>query len=218
MTPTTMERSKVLTDKAQKLNTMAETSATDEDQKQGKDGTSPRKAGTIMIVKPPQILPNLHLKTHFKAAVEYSMGPDHTHRSLINDTDDMEKIIQEGHAKKQRELRSLKKIDRSMFISNAEPGHHPRLSATAPGEFKLDTGANLKKKSGTPHQFQRLNLSKLNTMADKEMTLGTKRNPKTNKEIRLVSKFKQVKKNQTTGREIDTEGSVDTLNQVLQQK
>lgn len=54
-----------------------------------------------MIVKPPQILPNLHLKTHFKAAVEYSVGgPDRTHRSLINDTVDMEKIIQEGHAKK----------------------------------------------------------------------------------------------------------------------
>ena len=54
-----------------------------------------------MIVRPPQILPNLHLKTQFKAAVEYSVGgPDRTHRSLINDTVDMEKIIQEGHAKK----------------------------------------------------------------------------------------------------------------------
>lgn len=96
-----MERSKVLTDKAQKLNALAETCGTDDDQKLGKDGASPRKGHTIMIVKPPQILPNLHLKTHFKAAVEYTIGgPDHTHRSLINDTDDMEKIIQEGHAKK----------------------------------------------------------------------------------------------------------------------
>ena len=32
----------------------------------------------------------------------------------------MGRIIQEGHAKKQRELRSLKKIDRSMFISNGD--------------------------------------------------------------------------------------------------
>lgn len=36
MTPTTMERSKVLTDKAHKLNALAETCGTDEDSKPAK--------------------------------------------------------------------------------------------------------------------------------------------------------------------------------------
>ena len=102
---------------------------------------------------------------------------------------------------------SLKKIDRNMFISNGETG---RLSTTAPTEFKLEASMS-KKKSGTPHTFQRLNLSKLSTAVEKGNVTGRK-------QIRIVSKFKKVEKRGASGRDNDTEGSFDTLNQVLEQK
>lgn len=92
----------------------------------------------------------------------------------------------------------MKKIDRSMFIASRD-GHHPRISATAPGDFKLD-GASFKQ-SGTPHQFQRLNLSKLNSSTvdntNNKINTGSVTKRKTLdkdhaffQQVRIVSKFK----------------------------
>lgn len=42
------------------------------------------------FLKPKNLLPNLHQKTHFKAAVEYTLGEEVTHRSLHDKTNEIE--------------------------------------------------------------------------------------------------------------------------------
>ena len=53
---------------------------------------SPRR-----VAIPKNLLPALHTKTHFKAAVEYSLGPDLTHRSLHDENGKVEKAIFEEY-------------------------------------------------------------------------------------------------------------------------
>ena len=57
-------------------------------------GTTPLK-----VVRPKYILPQLHEKTHFKAALEYAIGQDMTAQSLRDDNKVIKKIIQDSHLK-----------------------------------------------------------------------------------------------------------------------
>lgn len=56
--------------------------------------TSPTRSA-----RPKSLLPTLHAKTHFKAAVEYSLGPELTHRSLRDQRGKVEKTIFEEYQK-----------------------------------------------------------------------------------------------------------------------
>lgn len=42
------------------------------------------------FLQPKNLLPNLHQKTHFKAAVEYTLGEEVTHRSLHDKKNEIE--------------------------------------------------------------------------------------------------------------------------------
>ena len=59
-----------------------------------KDRISPKR-----MAMPKDLLPTLHLKTHFKAAVEYSLGPGLTHRSLHDKGGQIERTIFEEYQK-----------------------------------------------------------------------------------------------------------------------
>ena len=49
-----------------------------------------------MVVNPRHLLPEMHDKTMFKAAVEYSMGKNITTRSLVDDESSIEKQVLDG--------------------------------------------------------------------------------------------------------------------------
>jgi len=67
-------------------------------QKNLKDLKAPRTS-VSKIVRPKYLLPSLHAKTHFKAAIEYSLGPELTHRSLHDKNRKMETAIFEEYQK-----------------------------------------------------------------------------------------------------------------------
>jgi hypothetical protein len=48
------------------------------------------------------LLPHLHDKTHFKAAFEYSLGDELTHRSLHDNGREIERHIKDGHNRMSR--------------------------------------------------------------------------------------------------------------------
>ena len=54
------------------------------------------------MVKPKQLLPILHRKTHYKAALEYRLGNNIPPSSLKDNTHEIEKLIHECHTKIQR--------------------------------------------------------------------------------------------------------------------
>lgn len=50
------------------------------------------------IIRPKEILPNLHIKTHFKAAQEYSILDKHTYNSTLNDENrEIERQLQDAN-------------------------------------------------------------------------------------------------------------------------
>jgi hypothetical protein len=60
------------------------------------NGASKRSVSTTYkLVRPKEILPNLHKKTHYKAAQEYSMIDKNNYKSSLDDRDrEIEKQLQ----------------------------------------------------------------------------------------------------------------------------
>ena len=52
------------------------------------------------FLKPKNLLPNLHQKTHFKAAVEYTLGEEVTLRSLHDKNNEIEQMLYDNYQKK----------------------------------------------------------------------------------------------------------------------
>ena len=59
-----------------------------------------------MQVNPRHLLPEMHDKTMFKAAVEYSMGKTITTRSLVDDESSIEKQVLDGKQNAQKRIGS----------------------------------------------------------------------------------------------------------------
>lgn len=57
----------------------------------------PRSINLSRIARPKYLLPTLHEKTHFKAALEYSLGTELTHRSLHDKGGKVERAIFEEY-------------------------------------------------------------------------------------------------------------------------
>jgi hypothetical protein len=49
------------------------------------------------FLKPKNLLPNLHQKTHYKAAAEYTMGEEVTHRSLHDKNNEIEQMLYDNY-------------------------------------------------------------------------------------------------------------------------
>jgi hypothetical protein len=55
----------------------------------------------------------LHKKTHFKAAMEYSLNDQYTNRSLRDENRDIERMLLEVNSKMQREREAKKQMAES---------------------------------------------------------------------------------------------------------
>lgn len=98
----------------------------------------------IKKVKPIHLLPILHNKTHFKAAMEYSMNDTLTQRTLRDDNRNIERMLQDAHAKMVKDLPDQPSVDTSKIKENT---FYSRAKYTASSNRKhyrdlMDTSVN----------------------------------------------------------------------------
>lgn len=119
--------------------------------------SSPPRAGAAK-----DLLPTLHAKTHFKAAVEYALGPELTHRSLHDERGRVEKTI---FAEYQKTLEGQhRKVE-----SAATTGLYPQTAGdfagtltpgTAQGQFMMGLDSKATKRGASVTLTKRLNIKR----------------------------------------------------------
>ena len=118
--------------------------------------TSPLRTGGAK-----DLLPTLHAKTHFKAAVEYALGPELTHRSLHDERGRVEKTI---FAEYQKTLEAQHRKAESAATSGLPPTTAGDFGGTltpfVSGQFVKDLDSKATKRGASVTLSKRLNIKR----------------------------------------------------------